>query len=67
MSISQNIAKVSKGIAGLAGAIAAVWVSHFTGLTVPGEAVAWVEGMIVTGVAGALGFFITFISPKNRE
>ena len=61
------ITKISKGIAGAVAGIAVAWVGHFTGLTVPADAVAWVEGIIASTVAAGIGFAIVWASPPNRE
>jgi len=61
------IQKISKGIAGAVAGLAVAWIGHFTGVTVPAEAVAWVEGIIASTVAAGVGFAIVWASPPNRE
>ena len=63
----MSVQKISKGIAGAVAGLVVAWVGHFTGVTVPAEAVEWVQGAIASTIAAGLGFAIVWASPPNRE
>lgn len=60
------IKKASKAIAGAVAGIAVAWVGHFTGVTIPAEAVEWASAALASVIAAGLGFAIVWISPPNE-
>lgn len=65
--MTEMIARTSKAIAAMLAAILAMWINAVFSFDMPADMITTTEGAIAAVVAGAIGFVITYISPRNKD